>query len=106
MTDHAELYARSAAYASAMGNPKLADTFTRRGIAAAGGMDEWAAVYARATGEMAPEPQAQPEPTKAERTTDEALERQCPQCKAEPGMKCHDYRGKNCAPHSDRKKAI
>jgi hypothetical protein len=60
MTDResaqAELFARSAHYAHSMGNGKLCDTFTRRGIEAAG--DDWPAVYGRATGEMAPEPTA------------------------------------------------
>ena len=49
----ADLYARSALYATAvLRKPKLADTFTRRGKALAG--DQWDAILDRA---------AQPEPT-------------------------------------------
>ena len=53
----ADLYARSAVYAtSVLRKPKLADTFVRRGKALAG--DQWDAILARAN---TPEPAAEPE---------------------------------------------
>lgn len=96
----AELYARSAAFIRTA-NGKTAAVFERRGQRLAG--DQWSAVYGRATGTMAPEPTPEAEPTKSQKADAEALERECPECHAEPGMKCHNYKGKNCAPHSGRK---
>jgi hypothetical protein len=31
-----------------------------------------------------------------------ALTVKCPECGAKPGVKCKNYKGKNCAPHSAR----
>jgi hypothetical protein len=55
----ADLYARSAVYATTvLRNPKLADTFTRRGKFLAG--DQWDAVLATAA-TPEPTPEAEPE---------------------------------------------
>lgn len=34
-----------------------------------------------------------------------ALQVRCPHCGANVGESCTNYKGKNCAPHRDRKKA-
>jgi hypothetical protein len=103
----AKLYARSAAYAEAQGNPKLAATFTRRGIAIAG--DHWPHLYADrdrdGVSNQPPEapPAAAEKPTKGKRENAAALAVRCPECQRGPGVKCTNYTGATCAPHSARK---
>lgn len=47
--------------------------------------------------------QAPDEPAQAEPEAPQ-LHVTCPQCKAGPGVKCHNYKGKNCATHRERNK--
>jgi hypothetical protein len=78
-----------------------------------GGREEWPTELV----EQQPEPEDDDDDEDEDEDEDEEAEtvsdgpapadpmtRQCPNCKAEPGEKCKNYKGKPCAPHSMRKK--